>query len=158
MEIDYIKQISELENNIKKNKIPLIADLVKETFVAWYMLVEGNLLLREDYLQEILNRNINLIHTFYPGNPELQFLQGWMIEISPWFFDVEDEDIGAKYLKLAYNAQPDNTLYKWALRDEMNIPKVLLAQMKVSLIIDYNKYYIDYTPIKEYFKDIVSNS
>ncbi len=155
MEIDYIKAIQEVEPKIKEEKLPNNIALIKQTFIVWYLLVEGNNEIEEDYLQHILNRNIILINKFYPKSPELLFLQGWMIKISPWFFNLEYDDIGDKYLRLAFKYNPDNLLFKWALQDETGTDKTTTERLEALVLENLDKYYVNYLPIQEYFKNVI---
>lgn len=155
MKIDYIKEIREVEPEIKGEKLPNNIALVKQTFILWYLLVEGINEIEEDYLQQTLNRNIILINKFYPKNSELLFLQGWMIKISPWYFNLESDEIGDKYLRLAYKYNPDNLLFKWALSEESHTTKTTIERLEALILENLDKYYINYKPIQEYFKNIV---
>lgn len=155
MEIDYITEIQEVEPEIKEEKLPNYMALIKQTFLVWYLLVEGNTEIEENYLQQVLNRNIILINKFYPTNSELLFLQGWMIKISPWYFKLESDEIGDKYLRLAYKYNPDNLLFKWALSEESNMTKTTTEKLEGLVLENLDKYYINYKPIQEYFKNIV---
>lgn len=154
MEIDFFKEIQAVESEIKEEKLPNNIALIKQTFIVWYLLVEGNDEIEEDYLQQVLNRNITLINKFYPKNPELMFLQGWMIKISPWYFNLESDEIGDKYLRLAYKYNPDNLLFKWALPDP-HTTKAITERLEALVLENLNKYYINYMPIQEYFKNVV---
>lgn len=154
MKIDYIKEIREVEPEIKGEKLPNNIALVKQTFIVWYLLVEGINESEEDYLQQTLNRNIILINKFYPKNSELLFLQGWMIKISPWYFNLESDEIGDKYLRLAYKYNPDNLLFKWALSEESHTTTTI-ERLEALILENLDKYYINYKPIQEYFKNIV---
>lgn len=155
MKIDYIKEIQDVESEIEGSKLPIKIPLIKQTFIVWYLLVEGINKIQEDYLQQILNRNIILINKFYPKDPELLFIRGWMIKISPWYFNLEHDDIGDKYLRLAYTYKPDNLLFKWALENELDMPKSSVEKLETSILRDMDKYYINYKPIQEYFKNVV---
>ncbi|WP_256009121.1 hypothetical protein [Desertivirga xinjiangensis] len=155
MRIDYTKEIQELQTEIKEAKSPDSAALIKQTFIIWYLLVEGNTDIEEDYLQQLLNRNMVLINKFYSKKPELLFLQGWMIKISPWHFNLESDDIGDKYLKLAYKYNPDNLLFKWALPEESHMTKTDAERLEASILENLNKFYINYRPIQEYFQNVV---
>lgn len=155
MEIDYIKEIREVEPEIQEEKLPINITLIKQTFIVWYLLVDGNNETEGDYLQQTLNRNIILINKFYPNNPELLFLQGWMIKISPWYFNLESDEIGDKYLRLAYKYNPDNLLFKWALSEEAHTTKTTIERLEALVLENLDKYYTNYKPIQEYFKNIV---
>lgn len=155
MEIDYIKEIQDAESEIKGEELPNAIALIKQTFIVWYLLVEGNSDIEEDYLQQTLNRNITLINKFYPKNSELLFLQGWMIQISPWYFDLDSEEIGDKYLRLASKYDPDNLLFKWALREGLHTTKNATERLEASVIENLDKYYINYKPIQEYLENVV---
>jgi hypothetical protein len=155
MEIDYIKEIKKIEPEIKDEKLPNILALIKQTFIVWYLLVEGNDEIEGDYLQRTLNRNIILINKFYPNNSELLFLQGWMIKISPWYFNLETDEIGDKYLRLANKYNPDNLLFKWALSEEAHTAKTATDRLEAMVLGNLDKYYTNYRPIQEYFKNIV---
>lgn len=158
MEIDYVSQIRLLEKEISDKEIPSSIMLVKQTFVVWYLLVEGSNSLDEHKLQSILNRNISTINKLYPTEPNLLFLKGWMLQISPWLFDGNESDKGEKYIKLAYKYHQDNLLFRWALRGSENLPKDELRAIKSSIEKEFDEYYIDYQPIREYFKGIVETS
>ncbi|WP_257667152.1 hypothetical protein [Parapedobacter tibetensis] len=158
METDYVNQIQLLEKEISGNETPSYIILIKQTFVVWYLLVEGNDSLDEHKLQSILNRNISIINKHYPNEPNLLFLRGLMLQISPWFFDENENGDGEKYLKLAYKHHRDNLLFKWALRGSIDLPKEELMIIKSSIEKEFDKYYIDYQPIREYFKGIVETS
>lgn len=97
MEIDYVGQIQLLEMGISDKEISSSIMLVNQTFIDWYLLVEGNNSLDELKLQSILNRNIIIINKIYPTESKLMFLIGWMIQISPWFFDQNESDKGEKF-------------------------------------------------------------
>ncbi len=155
MEIDYIKEIQEVESEIKEEKLPNSNALIKQTFIVWYLLVEGNNEVEGDYLLQTLNRNIVLINKFYPTNPGLLFLQGWMIKISPWYFNLDSDEIGDRYLRLAYKYHPDNLLFNWALSEESNMNKITVERLEALVLENLDKYYINYQPIQEYFRNIV---
>jgi hypothetical protein len=155
MKIDYVSEIQAVEAEIKEHELPNDIALIKQTFIVWYLLVEGSNEVEEDYLQQILNRNITLINKFHQKNPELLFLKGWMIGISPWFFDSESDEIGDKYLRLAFKYRPDNLLFKWALRKELDTSKNATERLEALVIENLDKYYINYRPIQEYFENVV---
>jgi len=155
MEIDYIKEIQEAESEIKVEELPSAIALINQTFIVWFLLVEGSNEFEEDYLQQILNRNITLINKFYPKNSELLFLQGWMVKISPWYFDLKSDEIGDKYLRLAYKYNPDNLLFKWAMQEERYATKNSTERLEALILENFDKYYINYNPIQEYFENVV---
>jgi len=155
MEIDYIKEIQGVEPEIKEGKLPNSEALIKQTFIVWYLLVEGNYEMEEGFLRQTLNRNIVLINKLYPTSSELLFLQGWMIKISPWYFKLESDEIGDRYLRLAYKYDPDNLLFKWALSEESHMAKIAVERLEALVLENLDKYYINYKPIQDYFKNIV---
>lgn len=158
MKIDYVNQIQLLEMEISREEIPSCITLIKQTFVAWYLLVERNNGLDEHKLQSTLDRNIGIIKRLYPNEPNLLFLRGWMLQIAPWFFDESENNNGEKYLKLAYKYHNNNLLFKWALRGSMNPSKEELGIVKSSIEKEFDKYYVDYQPITEYFREMVASS
>jgi hypothetical protein len=159
METDYANQIQHLEREVSGKETPSSIILIKQTFVVWYLLVEGNNCLDKQRLQSILNRNISIINRFYPNEPDLLFLRGWMLQIiSPWFFDENESNKGEEYLKRAYKYHQDNFLFKWALRESIIPTKEELKIIKSSIKNDFYKYYVDCQPISEYFKGVVETT
>jgi|SRR5690606_4089880 len=156
--MDYIFEMQNFEKEILNMDKPTSTILVKQTFTVWYLIVEGCSNLDDNILQSTLNRNINIINKFYSTEVYLLFLKGWMYQISPWFFDEKESSKGDYYLEYAYKKEPDNLLFKWALRESLNINKNELKFIKFSIENDFHKYYIDYRLISEYFKRIIKDS
>ena len=154
MEINFTKEIQDAEIEIKEGSQPLRIPLTKQTFIVWYLLNEGNTEIHDGYLQAILDRNILLIHRFYPENGELLFLRGWMIKISPWYFNMKTDTIGDSYLRLAYKYHPDNILYKWTQLDHERSTKISVETLEVLVLNNLEKYLISYVPIQVYFGNI----
>jgi hypothetical protein len=155
MEIDYIKEIQDLNSEIIKDIVPLNTPLIKQTFLVWYALVDGHIEIPEDYLQEVLDRNILLIKKYYPKDPELLFLQGWMIAISPWYVNSNNDDNSDKYFGLAYKYRSDNLLFKWTLIDDAQETKISMKRLESSILENLHSYLINYKPIQEYFRRII---
>ncbi len=151
MNVEDIKEIRQLEAEINAGDFTAKDPLLKQTFLVWYLLVEGSTI-SEGYLQELLNRNIKLVNEFYSKNPTFIFLKGWMIGISPWYFDKDEIDNGDKYLNLASKLNPENLLFKWAAINSRDSSE---SELRNNVLKNLRAYYIDYEPIQNYFQNIL---
>src|SRR5437899_626201 len=85
--------------------------LLRESFILWYILVEGMHCenFSEDELKRLLIRNVGNYQRIYIDDPDFNFIIGWMVGISFWYFAplIKEED-GMRLLDKAYKSDPKN--------------------------------------------------
>jgi|GEM_PF-2233113 len=150
---EYIKYILGVEFH-SKDMLTNQEVLLKESFLAWYLLIEGyqNEEIDDELLTQILNRNTScLVHSRKNDSKSL-FLLGWMVSISPWFFTpLVQENDGQIWLFKAYNIDPSNLLFKWAVRDRLNLSLNQIGELETSIKEKFEYYFWDFPPFKDYF-------
>ena len=79
------------------------------------------------------------------------------MNISPWYFESSlDDDFGKSLLLKAYKSSANNSLFQWAVRDEINLTKDEIENLEIDIrsrfifFFDYGKV------IEEYFDDVIS--
>jgi hypothetical protein len=150
----YLTQIQEIEIVLKENYSDREL-LINQTFLSWYVLVEGNLesdILYGDSLKLKIKRNYMYLNEYCPKDSIINFLIGWMAEITPWLFD--DNIQGMKLLRQAYEYEPGNLLFKWAIRNELNLRENEIVEIKDEVKKDSQKYIYGFLPVQDYFYDI----
>lgn len=139
--MDYNNDVIVLEAQIQKNGFNK-SILGKETFLIWYILTEGVFCenFTEEGLKRILKRNFSIIRQEYKDSHELNFIVGWALTISFWFFGENLEDLGTKLLYKAYKQNTGNLLYKWAVRDQLSLKAVEVEKLEKQLSIGLERY------------------
>jgi hypothetical protein len=132
--------------------------LIVESFLTWYILVEGLSCenFSENDIKDILLRNIKAYQSNYVNDPDYNFIIGWMLTIAFWYFDplLKEED-GIRLLDKAYHSNPKNSLFKWALRDVLRLKDNEIKNLKIDIASRYDQFYNYGTFIKEYFFRII---
>ena len=104
-------------------------------------------------------RNVGSYQSIYIGDPDLNFIIGWMVGIAFWYFAplIKEED-GMRLLNNAYKSNTKNSLFKWAIRSELNLKDKEVEQLKTDIALRYDQFYNHGTLIKQYFLDIIITS
>lgn len=150
---DYIIEIeSGLELAASKDLI------IREIFVLWYVLVEGiyceNFSAQE--LTELLQKKVNLYEKEYLNDPDYLFLLGWCSNISFWFFGESfKEETGVLLLMKAHKLSPKNSLFKWAVANELKLNNNQIAILKDDLRLNFFIHYDFGRLITDYFLRII---
>lgn len=141
-----------LSNRFDKNL------LIEEAFVLWYVLVEG--IECENFSKEglvnLLATNYRIYKARFSNDAEYNFIMGWMITVTYWYFPAEvNEDDGDLLLMKAYRSNPQNSLFKWALRDKLELSMLEIANLKVDIWARFKQLYNHGSFIENYFLDVV---
>jgi hypothetical protein len=132
--------------------------LIKETFILWYILVEGIYCenFTEGNIKGTLIRNIEIYLSTYADDADYSFIIGWMLTIAFWYFDplLKEED-GVRLLNKAYRSNPKNSLFKWALRDVLRLKDNEIENLRIDIASRYDQFYNYGDFIKEYFSDVI---
>jgi len=135
--------------------------LLRESFILWYILVEGIKCenFSEDELKRLLMRNVGNYQRIYIDDPDLNFIIGWMVGIAFWYFAplIKEED-GLRLLDRAYKSNPKNSLFKWAIRNELKLKDREVELLKTDIALRYDQFNNHGTLIKQYFLDILTTS
>jgi len=132
--------------------------LIMESFLAWYVLVEGTSCesFSESEIKDILLRNIKAYQSNYVNDADFNFIIGWMLIIAFWYFAplLKEED-GVRLLDKAYRGSPKNSLFKWSLRDVLRLKDNEVENLKIDIASRYDHFYNHGIFIKEYFFSII---
>ncbi|HEY4194270.1 MAG TPA: hypothetical protein VGM63_01960 [Mucilaginibacter sp.] len=135
--------------------------LLRESFILWYILVEGMHCenFSEVELKSLLMRNAGNYQSLYIDDADFNFIIGWMVGIAFWYFAplIKEED-SIRLLNKAYKSNPKNSLFKWAVGDELNLKYKELDLLKTDIALRYDQFYNHGTLIKQYFLDIITTS
>lgn len=150
--IDYNSYIIDLERRFHE-KTGNKSVLIEETFVLWYILNEGIICenFGEEELEKRLKRNFEILTTQFNKDPEVNFILGWMLSISFWYFGDIDEDLGQKKLYQAYQSNKDNMLFKWAVRDLINLSTHEVEIIEIKWKTNFKYYFSCNGLIENYF-------
>src|SRR5258708_1339557 len=132
--------------------------LIKESFILWYILVEGVYCesFTEASLRNILIRNVEIYQSVYINDADFNFIMGWMISIAFWYFEpLITEGDGVRLLNKAYKNNPKNSLFKWAVRMELGLRDNETENLKIDIALRYDEFYNYGELIKDYFLDII---
>jgi hypothetical protein len=132
--------------------------LIIESFIAWYILVEGvdceNF--SESDIGDILMKNVETYQSAYANDADYSFIIGWMLTVAFWYFDpLFKEEDGIRLLNQAYHSNPKNSLFKWSLRDVLRLKDNEIENLKIDIASRYDQFYNYGAFIKEYFFRII---
>lgn len=133
--------------------------LLRESFILWYILVEGMYCenFPEDDLKRLLIRNVRNYQRVYIDDPDFNFIIGWMVGIAFWHFaPLMKEEDGIRLLNKAYKSNPKNSFFKWAVRNELNLKDNEVEWLETDIAIRYDQLYNHGTLIKQYFLAIIT--
>lgn len=159
----YIDGISNLSEQVHTIETRLVQEsnrelLIREAFIVWYMLSEGacSEQFSEKELLQLLRRNFERYQQAYSDDVDYTFLTGWMMHTAFWFFRSSyDESYGVQLMQRAWRMAPGNSLFKWAVRQELMLEKGEIHGLQQDIRSQFNQYY-DYGPvIKKYFLELV---
>src|SRR5258708_6149947 len=88
MIIDFNDLVIEMETKLSQQRVDK-ALLINESFILWYVLVEGISCesFTESEIKDILIRNVRIYQTYYTNDADFNFIIGWMLSIASWYFD-----------------------------------------------------------------------
>jgi hypothetical protein len=134
--------------------------LIRECFILWQILVEGIACssFSETDVHELLKNNFKRYKEYYTGDPDFNFLIGWIANLTFWLFDDTNEDSGNELLMKAYKSDPKNSLFKWAVRSRLNLKANEIANLKIDIRLRFDMLYNYGNLIKEYFLEVVSTA
>jgi hypothetical protein len=159
--VDQISNLSDLVEAIETRIIHHHNNrelLIREAFIVWYMLSEGassDQYSEKDLLQ-LLKRNFEIYQQHYTHDTDYTFLTGWMMHTAFWFFrSSHDESYGNQLMLRAWRRAPGNSLFKWAIRQDLQLQDREINMLQQDIRTQFNQYY-NYGPvIRKYFLDIV---
>ncbi|HMH20159.1 MAG TPA: hypothetical protein VK563_00215 [Puia sp.] len=157
MEIDdFNDKVINMEARLMQNRLDKEL-LIEETFIAWYILVEGIFCesFSESDIKDILRRNVTSYQNTYANDADYNFIIGWMLTVAFWYFAplLKEED-GARLLDKAYRSNPKNSLFKWALRGELRLKDDEIKNLKIDIASRYDEFYNYGAFIQDYFTRI----
>lgn len=162
--IDEIDNINDLiiELRAQLNKDTFNKDLlIREAFTLWYVLVEGVVCenFTDNEIESFLRNNFKIYQTHYSKDSDYTFIVGWMVGLTFWYFDpsVKKED-GNQLLLSAYKHNSKNSLFKWAVRNEVNLTDDEVNNLKIDIVLRFEQLFNYGTLVKEYFLDIINTS
>jgi hypothetical protein len=132
--------------------------LITESFIAWYILVEGISCenFSENDIQDILMRNVKEYKINFANDADYNFIIGWMLTVAFWYFDpLFKEEDGVVLLDRAYRSNPKNSLFKWALRKPLGLGDKEIKNLEIDIATRYDQFYKYGPSIKAYFFDII---
>lgn len=141
------------EAQLTKDKLNK-AILIREVFALWYILIEGIRCkhFSENTIDALLKEKYKLIQHHFFRDSDFNFILGWMLSIAPWYFNNDfNEDYGYKLLYKAYDTNSKNNLYKWALRDHLNLGDNEIKRLNDDLKGNFDLYFNYGQMIREYF-------
>ncbi len=84
------------------------------------------------------------------------FILGWIYSVGFWLFEDEKmESKGKKYLLKASNLENRN-LYKWAIRDQLNLKSKEEVTLGAEAIHDLDLIFNNEFEIQNYFKKVIT--
>lgn len=132
--------------------------LIREAFLLWYVLVEGEQCesFSEEQLEMLLHKNFEKYKKSFAHCEDYNFIIGWMTTIAFWYYDSSvDESYGSNLLLTAHRKNKNNPLFKWAVRDDLRLNEAEVSNLKKEIVEKFYDYY-NYGPmIKEYFIDVM---
>lgn len=133
--------------------------LINESFILWYILVEEipceNF--ENEELEKLLKRNFKIFLAQYTQDVDFNFIMGWMINVAFWYFKSDiSEDYGFELLNKAYESRRYNSLFKWAVRDKLNLSSSELDKLKTDMQLKFEEFYNYGAFIKSYFLSVSS--
>lgn len=148
----------ELEAQLHKNKLNK-GLLIREAFTLWYVLVEG--VDCESFTEEeiigLLKRNYSVYKSEFVNDSDYSFIMGWMISITFWYFDSAiSKEYGNYLLMKSYQSNPKNSLFKWAVRSELNLRGNEINNLEIDISLRFDQIYNYGTLIKDYFLDVIN--
>jgi hypothetical protein len=159
--VDHISNLSnlviELETRIThhNNSKDL---LIREAFIVWHMLSEGAVCEQysEKDLLRILRKNFETYQQYYPNDTDYSFITGWMMNVAFWHFRTTfDEVYGNQLLLKAYSNAPNNSLFKWSVRQDLGLNHHEVGRLQQDICGQFDRYY-NYGPvIRSYFLGVV---
>ena len=160
-----IDEIENINNLIIELEAQLIKDkfnkdlLIREAFTLWYVLVEGEVCenFTDNEIESFLRNNFKIYQSHYSNDSDYTFIVGWMVGITFWYFgsSVKKED-GNQLLLCAYKHNPKNSLFKWSIRNELNLTDNELNNLKIDIVLRFDQLFNYGTLVKEYFLDIIN--
>ena len=132
--------------------------LIREAFVVWYMLSEGAACEQysEKDLLRLLKRNFDTYQQSYSNDIDYSFITGWMMQAAFWHFRTTfDETYGNQLLWKAYRNVPGNSLFKWSVRQDLQLNEREVSRLQQDICGQFEQYY-NYGPlIRDYFMRVV---
>jgi hypothetical protein len=131
-----------------------LLDLV---FFQWYFYTERDTLdptFPLYYLTNVVEHPERDLVEIYPEDALYQFTVGWMMAVSPDFFQSNpDHFVGRDMMMKAHRLEPANPLYKWAISKQLNLTReetrALAAQVQPSQFGELEPF------VGDYFMDIL---
>jgi len=159
--IDRNENADDLINEIKVQLVKNPLDkglLIRECFLLWYILVEGINCesFDEESIEALLKTNYETYQMHYANDTDYNFIIGWALNVAFWYFGVGlDEEDGNKLLMNAYKNKRDNSLFQWAVRDELRLDKNNIEKLNNDIRSDFFRWYPYDSFIREYFLDLI---
>lgn len=147
-----------IEAHLAKNRLDKEI-LIREAFILWYVLVEG--INCEDFtekeIEKLLKKNYTLYQANYIDDADYNFIVGWMIGVAFWYFDPSiNEEYGTRLLFKAYRSNSKNSLFKWGVRNDLNLRENEINNLRIDISLRLEQLY-NYGPlIKEYFLSVIN--
>ncbi len=148
-----------IEAELQRNKLNKELS-IKESFLLWQILVEGIACsnFSETDVKELFKNNFKTYKEYYTDDADFNFLIGWTMSLTFWFFEEGSEELGNKLLMRAYKSDTKNSLFKWAVRSELNLKENEIANLKIDIYLRFDVLYNYGDLLKEYFLDVVGTT
>ncbi len=133
--------------------------LIREAFTLWYTLVEGEDCenFSDDEIENLLQNNFKTYQVHFSEDNDYTFIVGWMVSITFWYFGSSiKEEYGSSLLIKAYQSNPKNSLFKWAIRDKLRLTNDDLNHLKIDISVRFEQFYDYGVLIREYFLDVIN--
>lgn len=145
--------VSEIEITIARQQYSREL-LIRESFIVWHLLSEtGHCeVYSEKDLLRLLKRNFEIYQQRFVHDTDYSFITGWMMQAAFWHFRTSlDESYGSALLLHAHQQAPYNSLFKWAVRQELRLPAREVARLQMDIRDRFEEHY-NYGPvIRNYF-------
>ncbi|MDP4218617.1 MAG: hypothetical protein Q8927_20655 [Bacteroidota bacterium] len=154
---DFNDLIINTEAGLLRNRLDR-ALLINQSFVLWYILVEGIVCenFAESDIKDMFHGNIRTYLRAYKDNADFNFIVGWMLTVAFWHFDplLKEED-GVSLLNSAYRANTKNSLFKWALRKVFGLSGNEIRALEIDIASRFDQFYNYGDSIRDYFLDVI---
>lgn len=150
--------IIDIKAQLKANELDKSL-LIKEAFTLWYISVEGKDCenFSEQDVSKFLLKNYSVYKTHFTNDADYNFIIGWMMSIAFWHFGsgINEKDGNILLIK-AYKSNSNNSLFKWAVRNELALSDNEIENLTIDISLRYDQLYNYGWLIKEYFLDVIS--
>lgn len=124
--------IISLEEQANTEKTP--DSFIKLLLICWYLILEKGSVgvmhdISDDFLLEKIHDNHQRADKLFLDSHRYMFYTGWMLNISPWYFGINNDELGNDLMLKAMQRKPDNPMYKWACRGMIGLSEAAVTEL-----------------------------